>query len=134
MRRSKPRSLAEFLLYIAISLSCLWMMYATFVHYMGRHTDSLLERAKQQSASRPASAQPLAPSRAMSEEEIQRQREIAAAIQAKKKAEQKKLAAWDQYYQPPRSCIYPEDEKRASVCRAHEKRQRETFEMAWASQ
>ncbi|MOA51470.1 hypothetical protein D3C78_1746220 [compost metagenome] len=55
-----------------------------------------------------------------------RQAELAAAARAKEQA-------WERFYQPPSSCIYPESGKRVAVCDAAENRARKQFETAWAA-
>jgi hypothetical protein len=82
--------------------------------------------------------------RQLTPEEIHRAREAEAARAATRKADDArqaqyaaeqahKDAAWEKYYSPNQSCIYPESPNRVKVCGAQEAKLRARFEQQWAS-
>lgn len=135
MRRRPPYSPSEILLRASITLASLFFLYATTVHMLERLKERNSKHS-QQSTPKPSTPAPMLRTHPpeLSEADIQRQREIAEAMAARRAAEQKKQAAWAQFYQPPRPCFYPESSQRAAVCQANEQKQREAFELAWAQQ
>lgn len=129
-RRRKPRSLPEYVTYAAVSLAFAWAGYELKLHYF----DQRMERAQEQFAKlapKPAPA-PRIPAYQPSEADIQRARAEQKARHEQARKAQAKQDAWVSFYQPPPRCIYPEDSKRAAVCQANERKQREAFELAWA--
>lgn len=129
-RRRKPRSLLEYLAYTAVSLAAAWAGYELRLHYL----DQRIERAQEQFAHQvPKSApKPRIPVYQPSEADIQRARAEQDARVEQARIAQTKQDAWASFYQSPPRCIYPEDSKRAAVCQANERKQREAFESTWA--
>lgn len=130
-RRRKPRSLLEYLAYIALSLAAAWAGYELRLHYL----DQRIERAQEQFANlaqaRSVPVQ-LIPAYQPTEADIKRARSEQNARHEQARIAQAKQDAWESFYQPPPRCIYPEDSKRAAVCQANERKQRDAFELTWA--
>lgn len=130
-RKGKPRSLLEYLGYTAVSLAAAWAGYELRLHFL----DQRIERAQEQFGNlAPAKSAPAPriPVYQPSEADIQRARADQLARREQARLAQAKQDAWARFYQPPPRCIYPEDSKRAAVCQANERKQREAFELAWA--
>lgn len=137
-RHRKPLSPIAWLLGVIITVSGAYIIYQVRVAAVENMAQRQIERSQaaiqkiqqQQQARRELQAQ--APSINPEERARQqvaarlRQAELAAAARAKEKA-------WERFYLPPRTCVYPESNQRADVCHAWEGKARQQFEDAWAA-
>ena len=128
-RRRKPRSLLEYLAYTAASLAVLWAGHELKLHYFEQRMERVQEQFEKLTP-KPVFA-PRIPAYQPSEADIRHARAEQDARYEQARIAQAKQDAWARFYQPPPRCIYPEDSKRASVCEANERKQREAFELTW---